>query len=130
MPGKYLAADQAKVVNRSRYDLIRMALISNLRGLWQSGFGGTEASTKAELRTQTEAFCNATTLAGQTGRLIDLFSGIYQQTAERVFRSRLNWWLEIVEQDADLRFRIQKAWQSTLGALDSVSLFAEAGIPD
>src|SRR5579859_7129976 len=106
-----------------------MPLISNLRSLWRSGLGGTEASARAELRAQTEAFCGATTLPGQTGRLIDLFSGIYQQNSERVFRSRLNWWLEIVEQDADLRFRIQKAWQSTLGALDSVSLFAEAGIP-
>ena len=106
-----------------------MALISNLRSLWQSGLGGTEASTKAELRTQTEAFCSATTLAGQTGRLIDLFSGIFLQNSDRVFQSRLNWWLELVEQDADLRFRVQTAWQSTLGALNSVSLFAEAGIP-
>jgi site-specific recombinase len=106
-----------------------MALIPDLRSLWQSGLGGTEASTKAELRAQTEAFCGATTLASQTSRLIDLFSGVFLQNSERVFRSRLNWWLEIVEQDADLRSRLQQAWQSTLGALDSVSLFAEAGIP-
>ena len=106
-----------------------MALISDLRSLWQSGLGGTEASTKAELRVQTEAFCNAKTLASQTGRFIDLFSGIFQQSSERVFQSRLNWWLEVVEQDAELRFGFRKAWQSTLGTLDSVSLFAEAGIP-
>src|SRR5262249_44359306 len=104
-----------------------MAFISDLRSLW--GLGMTEASTRAELRAQTEAFCDATTLGGQTDRLIDLFSGIFQQTSERIFRFRLNWWLDLIEQDADLRSRFQQAWQSTLGGLDSVSLFAEAGIP-
>ncbi len=104
-----------------------MALISDLRSLW--GLGVTESSTRAELRAQTEAFCSATTLASQTGRLIDLFSGIFQESSERVFQFRLGWWLELIEQDADLRSRFQQAWQATLGALDSVSLFAEAGIP-
>ena len=80
-----------------------MALVSYVRSLRQSGLEGTEASAKADLRAQTETFCGATTLTSQTGRLIDLFSGIFQQRPERVFRSRLNWWLEIVEQEADLR---------------------------
>src|SRR5580704_15321101 len=108
-----------------------MALISDLRSLWQSGPGAAEASlrTKTELREQTEAFCAATTLANQTGRLIDPFSGIFVQSSERVFQSRLMCWLDTLEQDADLRFRFQQGWQSTLGALESVSLFAEAGIP-
>jgi site-specific recombinase len=81
------------------------------------------------LREQTEAFCGATTLASQTDRLIDIFSGIFQQRSERVFQSRLMCWVDMLEQDADLRFRVQQAWQSTLGTLDSVSLLAEAGIP-
>ena len=108
-----------------------MAFIAGLRGLWQPGPGAAEASsrTKAELREQTEAFCTATTLASQTSRLIELFSGIFQQSSERVFQSRLRCWSEMLEQDADLRFRVQQGWQSTLGRLDSVSLFAEAGIP-
>ena len=38
-------------------------------------------------------------------------------------------WLDMLEQDADLRLRVQQGFQSTLGTLDSVSLFAEAGIP-
>src|SRR5271156_5504114 len=108
-----------------------MALISNLRSLWQPGPGGTELSsrTKAELREQTEAFCAATTPGSQTGRLIDLFSGIFQQKSERAFQSRLICWLDTLEQDADLRYRFQQAWQSTFGTLDSVSLLAESGIP-
>jgi site-specific recombinase len=106
-----------------------MAFIPNLRSLWQSGLRRTEASTRAELRAQTEAFSVATSLAAQTGRLVDLFSGMFQQNSNREFRSRLHWWLEIIEHDADLRSRFQQAWQSTLGALDSISLFAEAGIP-
>ena len=108
-----------------------MAFISDLRGLWQPAPGEAEASsrTKAALREQTEAFCAATTLDSQTGRLIDLFSGIFQESSERVFQSRLICWLDTLEQDADLRFRFQQGLQSTLGRLDSVSLFAEAGIP-
>jgi site-specific recombinase len=106
-----------------------MAIMSDLRSLWQPGGPEPSSRTKAELREETEAFCAATTLASQTGRLIDLFSGIFLRNSERVFQTRLICWLDMVEQDADLRFRFQQGWQSTLGTLDSVSLFAEAGIP-
>jgi len=108
-----------------------MAFLSDLRSLWQPGSGAAEASlrTKAEFRVQTEAFCAATTLTEQTDRLIDLFSGIFQQNSERVYESRLLCWLEMLEQDADLRLRVQQGFQPTLATLDSVSLFAEAGIP-
>jgi site-specific recombinase len=81
------------------------------------------------LREQTEAFCAATTLASQTARLIHIFSGIFQPSSERVFQSRLVCWLDTMEQDADLRFRVQQGFHSTLGTLESVSLLAEAGIP-
>jgi site-specific recombinase len=106
-----------------------MALISDLRSLWQPGPGLASARTEAELRGQTEAFCGATGLDSQTGLLIKLFSGIWQQRSERAFQSRLLCWLGMLEQDADLRSRFQQGWQSTLGKLDSVSLLAEAGIP-
>jgi site-specific recombinase len=108
-----------------------MAFLSDLRSLWQpdSGAAGASLRLKAELRKQTEAFCSATALAEQTGRLIDLFSGIFQQNSERVYESRLLCWLEMLEQDADLRLRVQQGFQSTLATLDSISLFAEAGIP-
>ena len=35
----------------------------------------------------------------------------------------------MLEQDPDLRARFQQAWKSTLGSIDSVSFFAETGIP-
>ena len=107
-----------------------MAFVSDLRSLWQPGGGATQSSrTEAALRGQTEAFCAATTLASQTDCLIELFSGIWQQRSERAYQSRLVCWLGMLEQDADLRSRFQQGWQSTLGLLDSVSFFAEAGIP-
>ena len=83
----------------------------------------------AALRTQTEAFCAATTLVSQTDCLIELFSGIWQVRSERAYRSRLVGWLGMLEQDHDLRSCFQRGWQSTLGSLDSVSFLAEAGIP-
>src|SRR5277367_6053993 len=101
-----------------------MAFISDLRSLWQPAPSRVEAA----LRVQTEAFCAATTLAGQTDCLIELFSAIWQQRSERAFQARLVCWLGMLEQDADLRSRFQQRWKSTLGLLDSVSLFAEAGI--
>ncbi|HET6219407.1 MAG TPA: hypothetical protein VFE27_20460 [Acidobacteriaceae bacterium] len=85
--------------------------------------------TEAALRAQTEAFCAATSLAGQTDRLIELFSEIWQQRSERAYQSRLVCWLGLLEQDAALRSRFQQGWKSTLSQLDSVSLLAEAGIP-
>ena len=35
----------------------------------------------------------------------------------------------MLEQEPSLRARFQKAWQSTVASLDSVGLFAEAGLP-
>jgi site-specific recombinase len=108
-----------------------MSFISDLQGLFQPGAGGMQASsrTEAALRAQTEAFCAATGVAGQTDCLIELFSEIWQQRSERAYQSRLVCWLGLLEQDADLRSRFQQGWKSTLSQLDSVSLFAEAGIP-
>jgi site-specific recombinase len=106
-----------------------MGFISDLRSLWQPGPAEAALRTEAELRKETEAFCAATTLATQTGRLIDLFSGIFEQSSEREFQSRLMCWLDMAEKDAHLRLRVQQGFQSTLGTLDSLSLFAEAGIP-
>src|ERR1700678_3897586 len=108
-----------------------MPLISNLRSIWQPGSGGTEVSprTVALLRGETEAFCAATSLVSQSGSLIELFSAIWLQRSERAFQALLSSWLGMLEQDAGLRSRFQQGWKSMLGSLDSVSFFAEAGIP-
>jgi site-specific recombinase len=108
-----------------------MAFLAYLRRLFQPGPGAapTSSRTEAALRAQTEAFCAATTLANQTDRLIEIFSGIWRQRSERDFQSRLIHWIGMLEQDADLQSRFQQAWKSMLGSLDSVSFFAETGIP-
>jgi site-specific recombinase len=105
--------------------------MSNLSSLWQRGSGRTQASsrTQAALRRQTEDFCAATTLVDQTDRLIDLFSGIWLQRSEREFQCRLIFWLGMLEQDHDLRACFQRGWKTTLASLNSVSFFAESGIP-
>jgi site-specific recombinase len=105
-----------------------MAFISDLRSLWQPE-AQASSRTLAALRGQTEAFCTSTTVAGQTDSLIELFSGIWQQSSERAYQSRLVGWLGMLEQDHDLRSRFQQGWKSMLGSLDSVAFFAEAGIP-
>jgi site-specific recombinase len=108
-----------------------MGFLSDTRSLLEPWTGGPQASARseAELRRQTEAFCAASTLVNQTGCLIELFAGIWRRGAERTFQSRLICWITMLEQDPDLRSRFQQAFRSTLGSLDSVSLFAEAGIP-
>ena len=108
-----------------------MSFISDLRELWELGTGGVQASprTEAELRRQTESFCTASSLESQTGCLIELFSGIWLPRSERTYQSRLMCWITLLEHDASLRVRFLQGCKSTTGALDSVSLFAEAGIP-
>ena len=107
-----------------------MSLTDQLRRLWDPAPDGlVSARTEAEQLRQTEAFCAAITLAGQTQILIELFSSIWHQSSEREFQSRLLSWITQMEQDPELRKQFQRACQSMLGGLDSVSLFAEAGIP-
>jgi site-specific recombinase len=119
-------------VRTSSYDLRPGWLLSlTFEVSGSRGPGGTQAPsrTEAALRGQTEAFGAATTLVSQTDCLIRLFSGIWLPRSERAFQSRLACWLGMLEQDADLRSRFQQGWKSTLASLDSVSFFAEAGIP-
>jgi site-specific recombinase len=81
------------------------------------------------LRRRTDAFCAATSLCDQTTRLVELFAGIWLPTSNRAFQLFSTRWVTMLEQDASLRVRFQKAWQLTVAALDSVGLFAEAGLP-
>jgi site-specific recombinase len=108
-----------------------MPFISDLRSLWEGLSSGTPASarTEAAQRRQTEAFCAAGTLAAQTDCLIELFAGIWAQGSEAAFRFQLMCWIGLLEHDVDLRSRFQQGCRSMLGSLNSVSLFAEAGIP-
>ena len=108
-----------------------MAFISDLRSLWEGLSSGTQASSRIEAahRRQTDAFCAASTLDAQTECLIELIAGIWTQGSAAAFQFRLMCWIGMLEQDADLRLRFQQGCGSMLGSLNSVSLFAEAGIP-
>ena len=108
-----------------------MSFLSDSRELVDAWTGESDVSPKilTELRAQTETFCAATTLAFQTGSLIDLLSGIWNIRSDRAYPERLMAWINLLEKDTDLRLRFQQAIQSTLGSLDSVSFFAESGQP-
>jgi site-specific recombinase len=108
-----------------------MGFISELRLLWAPETYGklVSARVEAEQRRQTEAFCTASTVATQTSSLINLFGSIWQPRSERQSHNRLVHWITLLEQDPALRSRFQQSCRSMLASLDSVSLFAEAGIP-
>jgi site-specific recombinase len=108
-----------------------MKLISDLRELWELGPGGMQASprTEAEMRQQTESFYQATTLESQTGSLIELFAGIWSPRSERIYQTRLMCWINLLEQDTDLRSRFLETCKTMISSLDSISLLAESGLP-
>jgi site-specific recombinase len=87
------------------------------------------SSATAELIELTQAFCGADTLPVQTESITDLFSAIWNRSNDHAFTAGLDAWVEILEQDAELRSRFQKSWQSMVAQLDSVSFFAESGLP-
>ena len=82
-----------------------------------------------ELRALTEGFCAATTFVAQTRRVVPLFAAIWSQPMERAFTAALVRWIRMLEHDRELSLAFQASWQSMLGQLDSVSFFADAGIP-
>src|ERR1700678_1873912 len=108
-----------------------MGFISELRALWDPETYGMLVSPKvdAEQRRQTEAFCAASAVATQTSAFTNLFCGIWQPRSERQFHNRLINWITQLEQDSELRSRFQQACKCMTPSLDSVSLFADAGIP-
>ena len=85
--------------------------------------------TGRTLRANTEAFCAATTLTDQTYGFVELFSVIWLEPSSRHFQSTLVCWIEMLEQDHDLRSRFQQTWKAMLGSLRCVSLLAETGLP-
>jgi site-specific recombinase len=84
---------------------------------------------ESELRKRTEAFCAASGLAAQTRRAVVLFASLWTLPTERVFSAGLIRWIRMLEHDAALRQRFRESWVEMLSQLDSVSFFADAGIP-
>ncbi len=87
------------------------------------------ARPESELRKRTEAFCAANTFGAQTRRIIVLFTSIWTLPTERAFTAGLIRWIRLLEHDQPLRLRFQHSFQEMVLRLDSVSFFADAGIP-
>ena len=107
-----------------------MGFISDLRALWDPETYGMLVSPRvdAEQRSQTEAFCAASTLISQTGCLIELFSGIFGRAPSGHTR-RASWAGSRCSSRTQICARLSAGNQVDACSLDSVSLFAEAGIP-
>jgi len=82
-----------------------------------------------ELRHLTQEFCDANAPAARTRRAAHLFSFLWSERDEEEFTVRLLRWIGIMEQNPALNQKFQKSWTVMLGELDSVPLFAEAGLP-
>ena len=82
-----------------------------------------------EIRARTKAFISSTSLQARTTNFGRLFRTIWTGASERAFTVRLIRWIRLLEHDDLLRIDFQEAFQAMLNQLNSVSLFAEAGLP-
>jgi site-specific recombinase len=82
-----------------------------------------------ELRQLTQKFCEASTLAASTRRAGHLFAFIWSEGSDADFTVQLLRWIGIMEQNPALRADFEMSWAVMLSGLDSVPLFADAGLP-
>jgi hypothetical protein len=78
------------------------------------------ARRDAGLRQRTQAFCDATTLSARTCRVSGLLAYIWTRPTGRAFIVLLLRWIQLLEQDKQLRIRFKVSWQIMLSELDSV----------
>ena len=81
------------------------------------------------LRDRTLAFCDATTLSARTRRASSLFAYIWTRPTDRGFIVSLLRFIRLLEQDRQLRANFDASWQAMLSELNSIPLFADAGLP-
>ncbi|MBB5057712.1 site-specific recombinase [Granulicella aggregans] len=82
-----------------------------------------------ELYRLTQGFCEADTTAVAIRRASTLFGFIWGTGSDRAFVVRLLRWIRMMEQDRELSAAFSRSWNAMLLELDSVTLFAEAGLP-
>ncbi|SNT41544.1 Site-specific recombinase [Granulicella rosea] len=82
-----------------------------------------------ELRYLTRQFCMAETLTLRGRRAAKLFGFLWSPSNERNSGLRVLRWVRLLEHDDALRADFQRAWVAMLTQMESVSLFAEAGLP-
>ncbi len=85
--------------------------------------------SKDELRQLTVEFCDAGAVAARLRRAGHLFAFIWSEGGERASEIRLLHWLDLMEEDLALCDRFRKSWVLLLSELNSVPLFADAGLP-
>jgi site-specific recombinase len=91
---------------------------------------GTRSSrSQDELHYLTREFCNSATLNSRMRRAGHLFSFIFSDSRDRAFSVRLLRWIALMEEDAALNDEFRHSWIQLLSELNSVPLFAEAGLP-
>jgi site-specific recombinase len=93
----------------------------------ETGSHGTSAED--ELHHLTQDFCNAHTLGARTRRAGHLFSFIMSGRDDGKFTVQLLRWIGLMEQNPVLRAEFETSWALLLADLDSVPLFADAGLP-
>jgi site-specific recombinase len=81
------------------------------------------------VRSRTEIFAAASTLNVQTRRAAAMFAYIWTKPTDRAFAVSLLRWIRLLEHDKQLRARFDASWQAMLAELESVPLFADAGLP-
>jgi site-specific recombinase len=111
-----------------------MAFLPSLRRLWtrkprEARQPQALSRASQELRIRTENFCTAASYRAQSVRVVELFAYIVSEPTERAFAAALVRWIRMLEHDRELRERFQATWASFLSRLDSVPLFASAGLP-
>ena len=82
-----------------------------------------------ELYGLTRSFCDADSPTVRMRRASTLFGSIWGTPNDRGFVVRLLRWIRLMEQDGELRACFASAWDEMLTGMDSVTLFAEAGLP-
>jgi len=103
-----------------------------MRKVWRSRrFKARPTFVRAhdELYRLTRSFCEADTPSVRMRRAATLFGSIWGTASDRGFVVRLLRWIRMMEQDRDLGSCFAAAWDEMAAGLDSVTLFAEAGLP-
>jgi site-specific recombinase len=109
-----------------------MSLVRTVRKLLRGRRWKKEATFSRahdELFSLTLSFCDADSAVGRTRRATILFAYIWATPRDRAFVVRLLRWIRMMEQDRELSGSFRQNWNALLLELDSVTLFAEAGLP-
>src|SRR6516225_9919251 len=86
-------------------------------------------STPQELATLLQRFCEATTLHGRRSSFVQIVRWTREGAGAADGLSRLAVLLDVLEGDAVLRGALQQPLGKLLAEIDSLSLFAEVGLP-